>query len=311
MNVQKDELGVKGERIAAKYLETIFDGETTKETMRGEGVGALDFQLKFRKNFEKNSYFQVGVQVKTGDSFGEWTPRKNRYRLQGIKGTHIKKWMQSNQPLLLIWVRPTTEGHEVYWKLITRKTPLETLSVSEHHLLTPASRSEIERLLEINATTPRSVAKITTHSLDTTPEIRAWASKKFTKIKGISNCCLGNIRISNYIWRHLTRVTRPQSHIRDSLTALPHIKNFLDIPPHQIQISRTSDDIFNGKRLIKQKILVIYRDIRFTDKEVCTVYIRLDEQIEFSVDWSEGKLSGFNYFHDVKAESIFRKLSKK
>ena len=311
MNNQDVDLGVSGERIVSRYLETIFNGEVIKETMRGEGLGALDFQFRFRKSFDNNSYFQVAVQVKTGDSFGEWTPNKNRYRLQNIKTKHLEKWKLSNQPVLLIWVRPTQKKYELYWKLITRKTPLETLSVSTHHLLTPASRPEIERLLEIQATGRGTIAKITTHNFETTPEIRNWASKKFAKVKGTHVGCLGKVRISNYIWRHLTRLTRPQSHIRDSLTTLPHIKNFLAIPPHQIQTTRTIDCNINGIRFIKQKVLAIYRDIRFTDKEVSTVYIRLDEKIEYSEDWSENNLYGFKYYHDVKAESIFRKLSKK
>jgi len=299
-----------GENLAAYYLAMIFNGEVSKETMRGEGLGALDLQLKFRSNFPNTSYNQVAVQVKTGRSFAVWTASKNRFRLQNIKSAHLDKWRTANQPVLLIWVRldPVVK---LYWKLITSKTPLETLSVSENHLLTPASRPEIERLINIHKTPNRHISKIDTHSLASTGDIRDWSKNNFKKLKGTVNCCLGNVRISNYVWRHLTRVTRPQSHIQDSLTALPYIKSFLSAVPHQIQTLSVENTEQDGSIITTQKILAIYRDVRFSDKEFCAVYVRLDERIEYKTDWLKRSLIRQKIHHDLKLESIFRKVTKK
>lgn len=278
--------------------------------MRGEGFGALDLQLKFQSSFPSKTFRQVAVQVKTGNSFGTWIPTKNRFRLQNISVDHIEKWRASNQPVLLIWIR-TGPPIKIYWKLITKKTPLGTLSVSDNHILTPGSRPEIERLLNIHSQGHTNIHKIITHDQTSTSAIRDWAKPRFSRVKGTENCCLGNVRVSNYAWRHLTRVTRPQSHIQDSLTALPYVKNFLNATPHQIQVLDVTKTIKNGKIILNQKVLAVYRDARFSDKSICVVYIRLDERIEFDSDWLESGMFKRKVLHDLKLESIFRKPSNK
>lgn len=310
MSKYSSDQGSVGESIASLHLTMIFNGEVTKETMRGEGIGALDLQLKYISSFPSKTFTQVAVQVKTGNSYGVWVKSKNRYRLQNIKSEHLEKWRGANQPVLLIWVKldPTPK---LYWKLITKKTPLETLSVSESHRLTPGSRLEIERLLNIHKQGRTATHKITTHLLEHTSGIRDWAKNRFDRLKGIESSCLGQVRISNYAWRHLTRITRPQSHIQDSLTALPYAKVFLNSTPHQVQTLNVEKQVLNGKIIINQKILAIYRDARFSDKEVCAVYIRLDERIEYNDDWEEKKMIGQKVLHDLRLESIFRKLTVK
>lgn len=310
MSKYSTDQGSIGESIASLHLTMIFNGEVTKETMRGEGIGALDLQLKYISSFPSKTFTQVAVQVKTGNSYGVWVKSKNRYRLQNIKPEHLEKWRGANQPVLLIWVKldPTPK---LYWKIITKKTPLETLSVSESHLLTPGSRPEIERLLNIHKQGRTATHKITTHLLEYTSNIREWAKSKFERLKGIESSCLGQVRISNYTWRHLTRITRPQSHIQDSLTVLPYARVFLKSTPHQVQTLNVEKHISNGKTIIKQKILAIYRDARFSDKEICAVYIRLDERIEYNNDWEQKKMIGQKVLHDLRLESIFRKLTVK
>lgn len=275
--------------------------------MRGEGLGALDLQLKFRSMFPSETFTQVAIQVKTGPSFGHWTASKNRFRLQNIKDQHVEKWKAANQPVLLVWIN-TVPTQKIYWKLITKKTPLDTLSVSKNHELTPASRFEIERLLNIHKAGPTNIQKIHTHSLTTTSDIRQWSKTKFHKLKGDINSPLGLIKISNYAWRHLTRITRPQSHIQDSLTALPYAKILLSATPHQIQTQLVSRTIEEGKVKIHNKILAIYRDVRFSDKQVCVVYVRLDEKIEYASNWKDVSMIKKKTRHQLIFESIFRKL---
>ena len=306
MNLFEYDKGNAGEILAINYLSIIFNGEAVRETMRGEGIGALDFQLKFPILYPEKSYLQVAVQVKTGPSFATWVPSKNRWRLQNIDKVHIAKWRASNQPVLLIWVKlyPVVT---LYWKLITSKTPLKTLSVSESHVLNPASRLEIERLLRMYQPKREGVSKITNGTFTATAEVRNWAKPKYTKTKGMFECILGCVTISNYAWRHLTRVTRPQSHIRDSLAALPYIKQILKATPHQIQTLSTTYTKINNKILVSRKVLAVYRDVRFSDKGVTVVYVRLDEKVEYMQDWLERGLIEQKVSQELKLESIYRK----
>ncbi|WP_313594384.1 DUF4365 domain-containing protein [Pseudomonas oryzihabitans] len=310
MNILEFDQGSAGESMAASALSLIFNGEATRETMRGEGMGALDLQLKFSTDFPSPTHTQVAVQVKTGPSFGRWTPTKNRWRLQNIDQAHLKKWKATNQPVILIWVRLDPEI-KIYWKLIDKKTPIETLSVSENHLLTPASRFEIERLLHKQSLPITRVGGFTPPRITTTNEARHWAKARFPKTKGAINCCLGKVSITNYVWRHLTRVTRAQSHIRDSLIALPHAQKILSSTPHQIQTLPGTVELVGEKIIVNRKVLAVYRNVHFSDKGNCVVYIRLDEKVIYNENWREKGLIRQKLYQELRLESIYRKTAKK
>ncbi len=309
MNILEFDQGNAGENLAASVLSLIFNGEALRETMRGEGIGALDLQLKYPVNFPIQTHAQVAVQVKTGASFGRWTPTKNRWRLQNIDKDHLKKWKATNQPVILIWVRLDPET-KIYWKLIDKKTPIETLSVSENHILTPASRFEIERLIHKQREPISGMGRFTVPAFTTTAQVREWSRPKFSKIRGIVSTCLGTISISNYAWRHLTRITRAQSHIRDSLTVLPFAIQILEKTPHQIQ-TLPGTTVQNGNKiLVNRKVLAVYRNVHFSDKGYCVVYVRLDEQIIYEDNWKEKALIRQKVFQVLRLESIYRKTTK-
>lgn len=307
-NHQYDQ-GAWGEALAAYQISTILNSEASKETMRGEGMGALDLQVKFPVKHPTKTYHQLAVQVKTGTGFATWTPTKNRWRIDNVDQEHIAKWRATNQPVLFLWVRiePIVR---IYWKLITSRTPLATLSFSESHSLDPAARFEIERLVHMHRMPLKGLPKITAHSFNTTAEVRRWAEPKFHKELGEYSCPLGEVSISNYAWRHLTRVTRTQSHIIDSLTVLPYVKQFLSLRPHQIQTISQDRKITKNFVTITRKVLAVYRDIRFTDKGTCAVYVRLDERIIFPKTWEARGLINGGVSQDLKLESIYRKPTR-
>lgn len=298
--------GAWGEALAAYQLSTVFDGEAIRESMRGEGLGALDLQVKIPISYPTKTHCQVAVQVKTGKSFATWTPTKNRWRIDNVDAGHVAKWRATNQPVLLLWVRiePVVR---VYWKLITSRTPLATLSFGESHSLDPAARFEIERLLQMHRIPLARLPKIKAHELKTTGSIREWASLRFGHELGTHPCPLGSVIISNYAWRHLTRVTRPQSHIIDSLTALPYVKLFLNMRPHQIQTLSHDRLIAGGSVRISRKVIAVYRDIRFDDKGSCSVFVRLDERVVYPVNWEARGLSRAGVSQELRLESIYRK----
>ncbi len=274
--------------------------------MRAEGMGALDLGVKFPVTFPTPTYHHVAVQVKTGSSFATWTPTKNRWRVDNVDPAHVTKWRNANQPVLLLWVRldPITR---IYWKLITRQTPLATLSISDAHSLSPASRFEIERLLQMHRMHLEFLPKITVPNLPNTSAARKWAAKSYADVRGVVECPLGRVSISNYAWRHLTRVTRAQSHIADSLTALPYVRHFLKRRPHQIQTISEKKQVDEKMVKINRKVLAIYRDIRFSDKDTCLVYVRLDERIAYPRSWQERGLFREGVTQELRLESIYRK----
>ncbi len=269
-------------------------------------MGALDLQVKYPVTYPTVTHHQLAVQVKTGRSFASWTQSKNRWRLNNIDKSHVEKWRGTNQPVLLLWVR--LDPHiQVYWKLIGPTTPISPLSLSENHRLTPAARFEIERLLHVHKMDRKPLAQFTVPPASKTSKVRQWSAPRFAKIRGLHPSPLGLISITNYAWRHLTRVTRSQSHIVDSLTVLPYVTELLKTRPHQLQtVSQT--EVTAGRTVhVSRKVLAIYRDVRFTDKGVCVVYVRLDEKISYPRNWQETGLIRGKVQQDLRLESVYRK----
>lgn len=309
MNAFEYDQGAQGESLAGWQLAAILNGEAVRETMRGEGTGALDLQVKFPVTYPAATHQQLAVQVKTGPSFAKWTETKSRWRLDNIDRGHVEKWRNTNQPVMLLWVRldPWTK---VYWKLIATNSPLATLSFSENHLVTPAARFEIERLLQMHRMVRKPLPLITVHKLQRTSEIRNWARQRFRGITGRHQGPLGTVSISTYAWRHLTRVTRPQSHIADSLTVLPYATQLLKIRPHQLQTLGQLSTECGGRTQISRKVLAIYRDVRFSDKGNCVVYIRLDERVSYPTNWEQTSLIRARVLQELRLESIYRKPAR-
>jgi hypothetical protein len=301
----KDELGLKGETHASKLMELVFSGESTKETMRGEGQGALDYQFRYESVGTEKTNYVFGIQVKTGNSFGVLNSTKNKWRISGVKSEHYKKWKASNQPVLLLWVHPDTSY--VYWKYFGKNTPLKAISIPVSHRVNPSTKYEVERLVRQGLRNKGNVANLTVPIFDNTTETRIWAKKRYAKIRGNIQSVLGDIKVSNYAWRHLTRETRNKSHIRDSLLILPYVKIFMSGNPHQIQTLSYQEREVDGKEIIvSRKVLAIYRDVKFSDKGKCSVYVRLNEKIIFKKNWEAGGF-GSKARQSLILESVYRK----
>lgn len=310
MGVIEYDLGNLGEAIAASFLSIVFDGETQKETLRGEGKGALDLQLKYPKPFGSKTTFQVGVQVKTGKSFVRWNKTNAHWTLQNIEANHIKKWQANNQPVIIVWVNPLNY-HESYWKLVGAKTSSEVLHLSKKHIIRPEALFEIHRLISILYKKVGGIARITLKNFDSVSSARKWSKKEFAKIKGVYSNEYGDFEISNYVFRHVTRASRNKSHIKESLQLLPYTKTFLDKIPHQIQTIAPATDDYESEKdaftIIKRKVVYVFRNVRFNDIPSAVVYLRFKETIIYPTNWISAFCQGKQTRHSLILESIYRK----
>jgi hypothetical protein len=308
MRLLNYDIGNSGEVLASAILSLIFNGEVQRETLRGEGKGALDLQLKYPSFHGVDTTRQLAVQVKTGASYARWNQRNSTWVLQNIKPEHITKWQENNQPVILIWINPEKKI-EIYWKFIGSNTSKTFLYLSKSHILTPASIFEIDRLVTISYKKVGGIPKINVKSFATFTETKKWARKEFSKIKGNFKTSIGDVTISNYVWRHLTRDSKNQSHIKDSLTILPYVKQILKFLPHQIQTTSQTALTYDNFTLTKRKVLLIYRNVKFNDIGTGVVYARFEEVIIYSKNWEEDFLINKSLQYSMKLESIYRKPS--
>ncbi|PLV50010.1 hypothetical protein NV64_20440 [Erwinia sp. B116] len=67
----------------------------------------------------------------------------------------------------------------------------------------------------------------------------------------------------------------------------------------------------NGNKIfVNRKVLAVYRNVHFSDKGNCVVYVRLDEQIIYEDNWKERALIRQKVFQELRLESIYRKTTK-
>lgn len=130
---------------------------------------------------------------------------------------------------------------------------------------------------------------------------------KYHKIRQIKKTLFGSITISNYAFRHLTRDSRNRKHVVDSLNILPYADKFLNYSPNKIITLSQDTARVNNQILVKRKVLFIYKNVRFSDKGMQTLFIRLKEKTLYPNNWSEKSLINQNVEHNLILESIYRK----
>lgn len=310
MNVTTTEKGDAGEIVAGYTLAMIFDGQFYHETLRGEAIGALDLQFKYPlSHLGGKTWHQLAIQVKTGLSFGSWPKTKSRWTISGIDKEHIKKWCDSNQPLLLIWVKDLPKT-KLYWKIFSKHTPVTTIAIPDRHQLNPAAKFEISRLVNILDQTRGNLSPLTITEENDITKIRKIAKAKYKKISGEYSGPLGTVSITNYAWRHLTRPTRNKRYIKDSLQLLPCINSILAINPHRVQTLSQTEKEVNNQVVVKRKVLATYKNVRFATMQgikVYNVFIRLAETVIYNKNWRELYPRITPVRQELILESVYRK----
>src|SRR6266571_4160258 len=108
------ELGARGEKLARARLETALQGAAAP--FSGFDDKGIDLYVQFESKTLNPAQMLVGVQIKTGASFGEAEGR--HWRIRNVSPSDVEKWSRCNVPIILVWIRPGSPD-EYLWTLIT------------------------------------------------------------------------------------------------------------------------------------------------------------------------------------------------
>lgn len=306
MIIYQSEKGDVGEALAAFQLSLAFNGETQKESLKGEGRAALDWQLKYPITlYGQKSWRQLGVQVKAGNSYGKWNKSKSNWRL-ALNKEHMANWHKSNQPVIVIWIR-IAEKTEVYCKLIIPTKPERLYYVTKFDKISPCTRFEVERLVVMNSLPKHKIPKFELIPYSNSKEAVKKVKSEFKKTLGVHETPFGKITISHHALRNLTREGRKRSHVKDSLLLLPKAKQVIQYIPKSILTFSEVEKRSNKSTIIKRKVLFVYRNLKFSDSNVTNLYLRFEEVIKFHSDWPHHFIAEPHVEHSLKLESIYRK----
>ena len=295
-----------GERVAVSSLALALRGQAKWVSLYIERQH-LDLTLDFASPFDKANR-SVHVQVKTGESFGSFA--KGRWRIDNIDREHVSLWRKSHQPVLLIWVR-TTPKTRVYWRWLSPRSCLKTISISRQNLVCPATLYDIERMyLHCNT---RQLDKLTFALPDKLDFVRDRKNaKQFWSSHKVVPCHnLGIVNLTRHGWRHMTRRSKSKSRMHDSLRLLKILPKLLSREAHDVELKSASMQVLGQIVSAKRTLLLKFRNVHFQKEGDFTVCVRVRVSMTFPRRWKEIPDEEWELNHTTTVESIYRKLKYK
>jgi hypothetical protein len=299
-------LGDWGERFAVSSLSLAFRGQAKWVSLFGERQH-LDLTLDFASPFD-GANRSIQVQVKTGDSFGTFT--KGRWRIDNIDREHVSHFQKSQQPVLLVWVRPSPRTR-VYWRWLSPRSCLKTISISRHNLVCPATLFDIERMyLVCNTRKLYNLTLTLPGKLDFVSD-RENAKQFWKNHKTLPCHNLGTVRLSRHGWRHMTRKSKSKSRMHDSLRLISILPALLSREAHDVELKSASMQVLGRIVTAQRTLLLKFRNIRFNKEGEFTVFVRVRVSQTFPRRWKEIPDGDWNLTHTTTIESVYRKLIQK
>ena len=276
------ELGALGEKLARARLEIALQGAAAP--FSGFDDKGIDLYVQFQSNATKSTQI-VGVQIKTGASFGE--ADGGHWRIKNISPSDIDNWSRANFPVILVWVRPGSPD-EYLWTLITEDSNAAELRISRDAVISPAMRFDLLRRF---ARMPkrRDSVPIDLCRPPLGKGLRQQAKEFYRHELMAGNCpenpVVGPVKFSWAGWHHLTARTRRQAYIQSSLQLLPVSRWAIENPTTLVGTRRLPREVRGG--WVSESRLLAFESqglpIRFRAAADVTVVVK--QQITYPVDW--------------------------
>lgn len=284
--------GAAGGRYAAGLLSAALGAEASHTSMDEDGA-KVDLKLSLRNVYSKNSLITAHCQVKHGKSYranpGE--PADNAIKLRNIESSTLEALRFGGQPALLIWV-PPSPSNTVYWEIIPpgkkKKTPI---IINPFQVVTPGLSYELCRYYN-NLTKTQPFSQVT---LEKNPIV---LSEKLGRLEygNLKNTCFkspiaGEINITRFAWRHITRRSRSTKARTESLEILSQLKNFLPRNPTKYATTRYPALIHSKSVLETRDLLFTYDNAIRKGSESFRLLVRIREEIRYPKLWRTLPLS--------------------
>ena len=245
-------LGNPGERFAAAMLWQSMLGELHPATSADEGH-KIDLRLNYDCPFSENRR-ELRCQVKSGDSYGMWTPTKNRFRIN-LKPEFRDKLSKNDNPTLLVWI-PTSDEIPRY-ALIPRRRDRGSIYILNDSFLNPAMTFDVARRQILLG--EKSQVRETNFSRSASLQEALRKLKDFRKTTAkLESPIFRNLRIPNAAIRHVTRNSRPTNRRCLSCDVAKFLPQVVKWNPKRAQCLNRIDTIGSRRTRVKRLYLVEY-----------------------------------------------------
>jgi hypothetical protein len=280
--------GAAGGRKAAAILCIAVCAETSFATM-DEDSAKVDLKISFRHPFTQSTLITAHCQVKAGASFRYISTNKDVITLKNIDTETINSLSQGTHPAMLLWV-PTQPWKKIYWHIFHykrfEKTPIK---IPIMNTITPSLRYDLLKAHEISANSVRPRQ----HEVSTKGDAMKRARQAYKTLKNRKHIhpLVGEIKITRFAWRHVTRASRTKSRIEASLRVLPHMEEFLNRKPARYLVTAKKTHRSGSKVIETREIIFWYPNAIILQGQQKVLLIRVREEIMYPSNWIDYPLS--------------------
>lgn len=287
--------GPAGARRAAALVGIACCAETATSTM-SEDAAKVDITFSFRDAFT-NALITVHAQVKSGRSYLKGRTH-NKLKL-GIDKATINALNNGGTPGLLLWVPPKPQ-RDIFWYYTDPRAPLPPyVAVPLENSIRPSIRYDLTRAHAYGTWQRKSPQQ--TVATPASIDIRSIRHKYAELSQKIwPHPLVGNLRLSRYAWRHITRRSKTKAARDLALTISRHLGPFLTTKPDRYYRADSKIAV-NGRQTTETRhILCWYRNALRIGNRNYTLVLRVREIIKYPTDWQHLPLA-----HDeIKQEAI-------
>jgi len=293
--------GHDAERLSASSLTLALNARISWAS-RKEDNAKTDLIITMLHPWIENKVETILTQIKSGNTYAKIF-HSDKYILK-IEKSKFKIFTKQNHHSLICWVNASE--NDIYWFVIKANAQFYRNVYGPSHKLSPATRFDLIRV--INGFGDRNGGKglhFTVRKKDSTSSfykyndvtfktIRAIAKKEYNKLKkaNFTSNIFGEIQITNYGWRHMTRESRWNDYKVSSYEIIPILSHVLTRSPSKHFIQNywfESDKEYEYRKI---EYLLEYHNIKKRDidnKKVSKVdvFVKLIEVIKYPKEWQK------------------------
>ena len=276
--------GRDAEALAAAQLITACRGEISWGS-RTEDNSKIDLKLSIDHPFEAGEKLTLHIQVKSGPSYGEVSPKGFILKASALESTQ-----RATHSICLIWVDRTT--NQLFWAYIHQNTYPGTREYGAHHGISPAFAFDLNRCMVIKQAKVRGGSGVILASLSGSVKIiRARCESLYNEFGSIKTSMFGEIYVTRLAWRHMFRNGRKRKYKEQSFRVIPYLRMILTQNP-STHVVLDCNYCKNEEWICRTtEHLMVYTEVRASARGKgkpikVKVFIRVIEEIRFPKNWS-------------------------
>ncbi len=275
--------GDAGARRATAVISTALCAESSVSTLN-EDCAKVDIKFSYRNAFDTNALITHHCQVKSGLSFKAPSSNDKDLVIRNIDKATIESLKLTAG--LIAWVPPKPSS-KVFWHVADpRKITKTPIKIPRYQFIRPSIRYDLSRVVEYSkwhgGLPKQNVAKQANPTQVAKRAKRAYG--EFSKTQW-AHPLVGNLHITRFAWRHVTRRSKVSKRRLFSLQIAPYLKNFLGQTPNRYTIGMPKFRK-EGKNIVETRYLLCwYREALDIEGDSYALLLRIKEDISYPEAW--------------------------